>query len=147
MQGIYNWLLDFCFYGFLDSIVMYLFIIKLFLNNKINFKNMILYCLIISSGISIITSLVPIFGLSQILMGIYIGICIFIFHKINILKSIFYGILSVIFLFLIETSFALSLNNINQFNILGCKLNSLCRLFSFIIFKFIEIIIIWGFIK
>lgn len=88
MQGIYNWLLDFCFYGFLDSIVMYLFIVKLFLNKKIDFKNIILHCLIISFGISTITSLVPILGLSQILMGIYLGICINKFYKINTPKGI-----------------------------------------------------------
>lgn len=143
MQGIYDWLLDFCFYGFLDSIVMYLFIIKLFFNKKVEFKTLISHCLIISFGISTITSLVPIFGLSQILMGIYIGFIINKIKKCNIFKSIFYGLISILFVYCFEIIVYNIILILFNFDGLAINLNNIYRLLIFIICKIIETIIIW----
>ena len=95
MEIFENWILDFLFYGFLDSIIMYLFVIKIFLNKKVKFVEAVKDGLILSFGISTITTFVPINGLSQIFMGIYIGIFTSIRFKINIFKSFLYSIFCV----------------------------------------------------
>lgn len=147
MDSILNFLLDFYFYGFLDSIIMYLFVNKLFLNKKIEFTNMIKHCLIISFGISIIATLFPVSGILQILMGIYIGLCFYKFYKTDIFKSILYGLFSILFVFLIEVFFGLFLNDITNIKILSFRLNNLYRLSCFMFLKFIEIIIVLGVYK
>lgn len=143
MQGIYNWLLDFCFYGFLDSIVMYLFIIKLFLDKKTEVLNVVKHCLVISFGISAITSLIPISGFSQILMGIYIGIVINKTDKIELFKSVMYGLSSILFVYCFEIIIHNTILNIFDFNSLSINLNNIKRLIIFISCKFIETILIW----
>lgn len=56
MEIFENWILDFLFYGFLDSIIMYLFVIKIFLNKKVKFVEAVKDGLILSFGISTITT-------------------------------------------------------------------------------------------
>lgn len=143
MQGIYNWLLDFCFYGFLDSIIIYMFIVKLFLNKNSNISSTVKHCLIISFGMSLITSLVPIFGLSQILMGIYIGIIINKINKVSLFKSILYSLISVLLFYFFEITIHNILLYLFNFNGLVLNLNNIYRLLIFMFCKFIEIIIIW----
>lgn len=143
MDNFLNLLLDFCFYGFLDSIIMYLFITKLLINKKVEYKNIVKHCLIISFGISIITFLVPTFGLSQIFMGIYVGIIINRINKDNIFKSMLYGLIVILFVYCFEIIIYNIILNLFNFNSLAVNLNNIYRLLIFLICKIIETVIIW----
>lgn len=147
MEIFENWILDFLFYGFLDSIIMYLFVIKIFLNKKVKFIEAVKDGLILSFGISTITTFVPINGLSQIFMGIYIGIFTSIRFKINIFKTILYGMVSILFVYAIEILCVRSFNVIFNINVLTYNLNNIMRLSLFMTFEFIESFIIWSLYK
>lgn len=143
MDNFLNLLLDFCFYGFLDSIIMYLFVTKLLINKKVEYRNIVRHCLIISFGISIITFLVPTFGLSQIFMGIYVGIIINRINKDNIFKSMLYGLIAILFVYCFEIIIYNIILNLFNFNSLAVNLNNIYRLLIFLICKIIETVIIW----
>lgn len=147
MENFENWILDFLFYGFLDSIIMYLFVIKIFLNKKVKFVEAVKDGLILSFGISTITTFVPKNGLAQIFMGIYIGIFTSIRFKINIFKSFLYSIFCVMIFYAFELLIVFIINNKVRNNILSYNLNSLNRFMLFMTLKFIENFIIWSLYK
>lgn len=144
MEIFLNWLIDFGFYGFLDSLIIYFFIAKIILNKKIVLKNMIKHSIIISFGISLITTFIQILGLSQLIMGIYIGICIKYFFKLNFKKCLFYGMCGMIFLTSIEYLVVLTIDYFMNINIFNYKLNELIRILPYFISKVIEIILLKG---
>lgn len=139
MDRILNLLIDIFFYGFIDSIIIYLYI-KNFNNEfSVKIKETSKNALCISILISLCSLFIPIVSVSQICMAIVVSLYFRFIIKKNILKTIMCVLISITFIFIFENCFGIFVGYLVNQSIFTLELNNIYRLTSYAVAKIIEI--------
>lgn len=144
-MNIINFLIDFMFYSFIDGIICYLFICNIKPIREIEFKNFVFNAICLALIFAVVSSFIPIVGLSQFCSAILASLYLYFIRKYNLKDSFKCGLISVTTICLIEFIYGILLNKLVSTNVFCFNLDSTIRIISYLAFKIIEffIFIIW----
>lgn len=140
-MDIINFLIDFMFYSFIDGIICYLFICNIKPIKEIKFKNVVFNAICLALIFAVVSSFIPIVGLSQFCSAILASLYLYFIRKYNLKDSFKCGLISVTTICLIEFIYGILFKNLLDISLFILNLDSILRILSYLILKVIEILI------
>lgn len=140
-----DFFIDLCFYSTLDGLILYLFCKNLLKDFYLNTKDIIITGFIFGICSALCSAVIPIMGISQICMGIGIGLILWKYKNNEFWKSVLYGIISITTMVVFEFGYTTICYFISNVSHLSYDLNSTIRILSYLFAKIIELIffIVW----